>query len=82
MHTCNTSGFEGCCCVLKSTQVLLVQWSTEVLPCYQAVDLFSGVGNIVKRYRAAGLASVEYDFILDPSMDFISSAGFAFLEPA
>ena len=61
-------------------EVLLLLWSEDVSPCYHAIDLFSGVGNIAKCYRAAGLSAAEYDFIHDPSaMDFLTPAGFSYL---
>ena len=63
-------------CKLQS-KVLLLMWSSPVQPRFDVVDLFSGHGEISKRYRAADSTSVEYDFIHGNSMNFLSAGGFA-----
>ena len=66
--------------VICSAQVLLVLWSTHISPCYEVVDLFSGIGNIARRYREAGLGAAEYDFIHDDrAMNILTAAGFGLL---
>ena len=65
---------EGSC---QTSEVLLVMWSAVDHPCYEAVELFSGVGRIAQRYRMSGMPSAEYDIIHDSSMDFLSPGGFA-----
>ena len=68
--------FMGQC---HEAKVLLLLWSSDISPRFHVVDLFSGVGQIAKRYRRAGLAAVEYDFIVSPAMNFLSASGFALL---
>eukprot|EP00438_Fugacium_kawagutii_P014031 Skav233998 [mRNA] locus=scaffold2413:218954:222547:+ [translate_table: standard] len=58
--------------------VLLVQWSYEVKPKYDLVELFSGKGNVGQVWREAGLSVGQYDW--DESrrgMNFLSCGGFA-----
>ena len=60
--------------------VLLILWSTEVAPKFHLVEIFSGVGEIARVYRRAGLAAAEYDFIhSNDAMNFFTAAGYAFL---
>ena len=60
--------------------VLLILWSTEVVPKFHLVEIFSGVGEIARVYRRAGLAAAEYDFIhSNDAMNFFTAAGYAFL---
>jgi len=59
-------------------EVMLILWSQSISMQWQAIEIFSGVGNVSAALRSHGIKTCSYDLVMEGKlMNFCGEAGFA-----